>query len=68
VKRAGFDILEEHSTGLPLGVVSEGSGNSLRAIRAIDKLLVSVRPQLFSYQYILRLTPHVESQLMVDVA
>lgn len=67
VERAGFDILEERSTGLPLGVVSASSGHRLRAIRAVDALLVSARPQLFSYQYVLRLTPHVESQLVVDV-
>ena len=67
VKRAGFDILEERSTGLPLGVVSESSGAALRGVRVLDNFLVRARPQLFSYQYILRLTPHVESQLMLEV-
>jgi 2-polyprenyl-3-methyl-5-hydroxy-6-metoxy-1,4-benzoquinol methylase len=67
VTRAGFDILEERSTGLPLGVVSHASGGRLRALRAVDRFLVRTRPQLFGYQYVLRLTPHIESRLMVEV-
>jgi SAM-dependent methyltransferase len=67
VRRAGFDILEERSTGLPLGVVGESSDAKRKGAHALDELLVRLRPQLFAYQYVLRLTPHVESQLRVEV-
>ncbi len=67
VRRAGFDILEERCTGLPLGVLSESSSARLKGAHALDELLVRLRPQLFAYQYVLRLTPHAESQLKVEV-
>ncbi|MEO6701266.1 MAG: bifunctional glycosyltransferase/class I SAM-dependent methyltransferase [Jatrophihabitantaceae bacterium] len=64
VKAAGFDILDEVSTGLPLGAVSGGGGSvALRAVRRLDDLLVRVRPTLFGYQHILRLTPHAEQAI-----
>jgi glycosyltransferase involved in cell wall biosynthesis len=52
VRRCGFDILEEHTTGLPLGVVSEADGRKLRMLRWIDWTLVRARPTLFGYQFI----------------
>lgn len=64
VRAAGFDILEEVSTGLPLGAVATASGSpALRAIRRVDDLLVRARPTLFGYQHILRLTPHAEEAI-----
>jgi SAM-dependent methyltransferase len=66
VRSCGFDILEQRSTGLPLGVVSEGEGALLRLLRKIDSRLVRLRPTVFGYQFILRLTPHAEDQLVVE--
>ena len=66
VRSCGFDILEQRSTGLPLGVVSEADGARLRLLRAIDRRLVRMRPTVFGYQFILRMTPHAEDQLVVE--
>jgi glycosyltransferase involved in cell wall biosynthesis/ubiquinone/menaquinone biosynthesis C-methylase UbiE len=66
VRRAGFDILDMRSTGLPLGVVSSADGRKLRLIRRIDGRLVRMRPTLFGYQFILRLTPHAEEAVVVE--
>ena len=68
VRRAGYDIVQERATGLPLGVVSRADGRRLRLIRGVDSRLVRVRPTLFAYQYILRLTPHAEEALVVEDA
>lgn len=66
VERSGLDILEERSTGLPLGAVSNVDGRSHRAIRRIDQSLIDLRPQLFGYQFVMRLTPHAASKVMVE--
>jgi SAM-dependent methyltransferase len=68
VRRAGYDILQERTTGLPLGVVSRADGRRLRMIRRLDSRLVRLRPTLFGYQFILRLTPHAEEALVVTEA
>jgi glycosyltransferase involved in cell wall biosynthesis len=65
VRRAGFDVVEEARTGLPLGVVAPGDKASTRAVRRADRALVGLRPQLFAYQFVLRLQPHAAG---VDVA
>ena len=66
VRRCGFDLLEERYTGLPLGVVSEADGRRLRLMRKVDRGFVRMRPTLFGYQFILRLTPHVEEAVVVE--
>jgi len=67
VRAAGFDIVEEIATGLPLGAVSDGAPRSaLSAIRRIDEALVKLRPTLFGYQYILRLTPHAKEAIHAE--
>jgi glycosyltransferase involved in cell wall biosynthesis len=66
VRRAGFDILQECATGLPLGVVSGADGRKLGLIRRVDGRLVRLRPTLFGYQFILRLTPHAEEAVVVE--
>ena len=57
VHRAGFDILQESQTGLPLGTVGAGGGLG-RVVRSVDQVLVKARPTLFGYQNVFRLTPH----------
>src|SRR5216684_42114 len=68
VRASGFDILEEQATGLPLRAISETDGRRLRLTRTIDRALVRVRPTLFGYQYILRLTPHAEETVHAGIA
>jgi SAM-dependent methyltransferase len=66
VRGCGFDILDERTTGLPLGVVSDADGRRLRALRKINSGLVRARPTFFGYQFILRMTPHAEETLVVE--
>jgi hypothetical protein len=66
VRACGFDILEERATGLPLGVISDADGPTLRTVRRIDGGLVRMRPTFFGYQFILRLTPHAEEAVVVE--
>jgi 2-polyprenyl-3-methyl-5-hydroxy-6-metoxy-1,4-benzoquinol methylase len=66
VRDTGFDVLEERATGLPLGQISEAAGWRLRGMRRADGAAVRVRPTLFGYQWIMRLTPHAEEALVVE--
>jgi len=66
VRRAGFDVLEEAATGLPLGTIG-ASGGIGALLRRIDDGLVRVRPTLFGYQNVLRLTPHAEDVVTAAV-
>jgi hypothetical protein len=59
--------MEEQATGLPLRAISAADGRRLRVIRRIDRMLVRLRPTLFGYQYILRLTPHAEGTVHVEI-
>lgn len=67
VRASGFDVLEERATGLPLRAISEADGRKLRIVRKTDRSLVRVRPTLFGYQHILRLTPHAEETVHIEV-
>ena len=66
VRAAGFDIIEESATGLPLGAVGSGTSGLGRATRRIDAALVRMRPTLFGYQHVLRLVPHAEEAIYAD--
>jgi glycosyltransferase involved in cell wall biosynthesis/SAM-dependent methyltransferase len=64
VRAAGFDILEETATGLPLGAMgSDTTGERPGAARRIDAALVRLRPTLFGYQHVFRLVPHAEEAI-----
>ncbi len=67
VKRAGFDVLEEGVTGLPLGTVGATGGMS-GVLRKVDGALVRLRPTLFGYQNVLRLTPHAQNIVTAALA
>lgn len=60
VTRAGYDIVEERYTGLPLGVLAAGDGRIARTVRKFDARAVWTRPQLFAYQFVMRIVPHAE--------
>jgi 2-polyprenyl-3-methyl-5-hydroxy-6-metoxy-1,4-benzoquinol methylase len=66
VRDAGYDVLEERATGLPLGKISDSEGWRLRSMRKADGAAVRLRPTFFGYQWILRLTPHAEEALVVE--
>ena len=64
VRTAGFDIVDETATGLPLGAIgASGSSAGLNAARRLDAALVKLRPTLFGYQHVLRLVPHAEEAI-----
>jgi 2-polyprenyl-3-methyl-5-hydroxy-6-metoxy-1,4-benzoquinol methylase len=65
VRDCGFDVLDEHATGLPLGALSDGGGRR-SLTQSVDQALVRARPTLFGYQFILRLTPHAEEAVVVE--
>ena len=58
-KQAGYTVHRVGATGLPFDVADRGGtgkvSNKLKPIRAIDRLLVKVRPQLFAYQFLYEL-------------
>ena len=58
---------QERATGLPLGTIAPGESRRKRAVRGMDRQLVRIRPTLFGYQFILRLTPHAEEAVVVQV-
>ena len=51
---------------MPLGTVG-ASGGVGAVLRKIDDRLVRLRPTLFGYQNVLRLTPHAENVLIAAV-
>jgi glycosyltransferase involved in cell wall biosynthesis/SAM-dependent methyltransferase len=66
VRTAGFDVLEERATGLPLGAIGAGSSRPLDLLRRADSRLVQLRPTLFGYQHVMRLTPHAEETIFAS--
>jgi 2-polyprenyl-3-methyl-5-hydroxy-6-metoxy-1,4-benzoquinol methylase len=64
VRESGLDIVEERATGLPFGVVT-GNGEQKSLVRRVDHALVELRPTLFGYQNVFRLTPHAEEMIEV---
>ncbi len=53
LRQAGLDVVRQEATGLPLDVLT-GRGNGLvrRSLRVVDRLLVTVWPTLFGYQFV----------------
>ncbi len=55
VSRSGFAIEEERQSAAPLGVASANRAGVLNAVRSVDQHLARLRPELFAYQFILRM-------------
>jgi predicted TPR repeat methyltransferase len=64
VARTGFDVVEEDSTPVPVNVVTSRRGPVLGLAERVESGLRRARPQLFAYQFILRLRPHAEGMEM----
>jgi glycosyltransferase involved in cell wall biosynthesis len=56
-KSAGLEVRDIRYTGLPLAVLSRPDGFVSRIGRRIDRFLVRLRPTLFGYQFVVRLSP-----------
>jgi 2-polyprenyl-3-methyl-5-hydroxy-6-metoxy-1,4-benzoquinol methylase len=52
LRAAGFVIVRDEATCLPLNALTRSEGILVRAVRAVDGLAVSVRPTLFGYQFV----------------
>ena len=52
LRAAGFAVVRDEATCLPLDVLTRSEGKMVRAARAVDRFAVSVRPTLFGYQLI----------------
>ena len=73
IARSGLTVARRDATGLPLEVADRGSGQphdcsdgaadqprvsgKLGFVRAVDRSLVKLRPQLFGYQFLYELVP-----------
>ena len=68
VRAAGFDILEESATGLPLGAIGgpEASAAAARRSAGSTPPWCELGPTLFGYQHVLRLMPHAEEAIYAD--
>jgi glycosyltransferase involved in cell wall biosynthesis len=65
IRATGFDVVEESVTGLPMVALSSG-GRIANVLQGIDESLVRLRPTLFGYQYVMRLTPHAMEAVRSD--
>jgi 2-polyprenyl-3-methyl-5-hydroxy-6-metoxy-1,4-benzoquinol methylase len=52
LRGAGFAIVRNQATGLPLEVLTDSNGAAVRTLRAADRLAASIRPTLFGYQFV----------------
>jgi glycosyltransferase involved in cell wall biosynthesis len=52
LREAGFAVVRNETTGLPLEVPLGGNGTALRALRTVDRIAVALRPTLFGYQFV----------------
>jgi 2-polyprenyl-3-methyl-5-hydroxy-6-metoxy-1,4-benzoquinol methylase len=52
LRSAGFAIIREEATGLPLDVLARGGGRWRRPLAALDRLAVMAWPTLFGYQFV----------------
>jgi glycosyltransferase involved in cell wall biosynthesis len=65
VVETGFDLLEERQTGLPFTALFQRPRRR-RVMRAMDNGLARLRPSLFAYQLVMRLTPHYEDTVQAE--
>ena len=52
LRHAGFRVVRQEATGLPLEVLAHGDGAVRRTLRVADRLAVTIRPTLFGYQFV----------------
>lgn len=54
---AGFKVMNQEYTGLPLDVLARVGGRVPALLRILDRILVTLRPTLFSYQMVFMCQP-----------
>jgi 2-polyprenyl-3-methyl-5-hydroxy-6-metoxy-1,4-benzoquinol methylase len=56
-RAAGYAVVRQEATGLPLDVLTGDSKKLRRVLRVLDRALVRARPQLFGYQFVSMCAP-----------
>jgi glycosyltransferase involved in cell wall biosynthesis len=59
LRGAGFTVVKQESTGLPLDVLARVGGRVPRVLRILDRIIVALRPTLFGYQMVFLCQPSV---------
>jgi len=57
IKKNGFRVRRMEFTGLPLDVVTGSPSLLARLVHKVDAMLVSLRPTLFAYQFVVEVEP-----------
>ena len=58
LRNAGFNVVRQEATGLPLDVLARRRRRPCGAcLRIVDRLLVTLRPTLFGYQFVCMCEP-----------
>ncbi len=52
LRNAGFRIVQQEATGLPLEVLTTSERWPYRVIQSVDRMAVAARPTLFGYQLV----------------
>ncbi|MFI5009685.1 MAG: methyltransferase domain-containing protein [Solirubrobacterales bacterium] len=58
---AGFRVVRNRTTGVPLEVLVRDEGMATRALRAADRIAVALRPTLFGYQFVYQCEPRPDT-------
>jgi glycosyltransferase involved in cell wall biosynthesis len=59
LRGAGFTVVNQDSTGLPLDILARVGGRVPGVLRILDRILVTLRPTLFGYQMVFMCQPSV---------
>lgn len=59
LRAAGFRVMKQESTGLPLDVLARAGGRVPKILRILDRIVVTLRPSLFGYQMVFMCQPSV---------
>ncbi len=64
LRNAGFEIIRQEATGIPVENLLRGEGRFARVVRRLDRLGVKTRPTLFGYQMVFQCGRPVEPSLL----
>jgi glycosyltransferase involved in cell wall biosynthesis/ubiquinone/menaquinone biosynthesis C-methylase UbiE len=64
LRRAGFRVVKQEATGLPLEVLTRSERSQHRFIKCVDRAAVMTRPTMFGYQFVFRCESPSEPRLL----
>ena len=62
LRGAGFEVVHQDVTGLPLDTLWRRGGAFTRMLRILDRLIIALWPTLFGYQMVFMCEPAVPAQ------